>query len=468
MCFLNPPGPPFAPPAAEPFEVPGPIEAYTSDVSVTPGGTLDFHVRTDLEGSFTVRILRNGVPQSGDPVGTGTAGPHDTLPDPWVNGCGWPVAYTFQAPPSQPSGAYVAELTASGSTTRVPFAVRPCVTDARGRQAAALLKLNFNTYQAYNDWGGKSLYPSDQNPPKVTFNRPYRRWVSHQIALWEIPFLIWLESQGLAVDCCTDVDLHRGDPLLDPSAYKLILSVGHDEYWSKEMRDAVEGFVAAGGNAAFFSGNVCWWQTRFEDDARTLVCYKYKNSNERETADPLVGIDNSRVTTHWWNAPVCRPESQMTGVSFLKGAAWAETDPALPRPVVPYIVKAADHPVFYGTGLANGSPFGGEDPANPILGYETDAVYYPEPRDSACGLSADQGTPDNFLVLASADLSGWMCPPEVPPGDCNRKPGMATMGIYQYGGTVFTAATVDWAKGLNDPKVATITRNVLSLLGLDP
>jgi hypothetical protein len=43
------------------------------------------------------------------------------------------------------------------------------------------------------------------------------------------------------------------------------VSVGHDEYWSAGMRDAVEAHVARGGGAAFFSGNVAYWRIRYED-----------------------------------------------------------------------------------------------------------------------------------------------------------------------------------------------------------
>ena len=58
-------------------------------------------------------------------------------------------------------------------------------------------------------------------------------------------------------------------------SYRLVLSVGHDEYWSSPMRDHLESFIANGGNVAFFSGNTCWWQVRSEDDDRAIICYKY-------------------------------------------------------------------------------------------------------------------------------------------------------------------------------------------------
>ncbi|WP_322749960.1 MULTISPECIES: N,N-dimethylformamidase beta subunit family domain-containing protein [unclassified Frankia] len=84
-------------------------------------------------------------------------------------------------------------------------------------------------------------------------------------------------------------------------AYQVLVCVGHDEYWTAEMRDTAEQFLAAGGNIAFLTGNTCWWQFRLEDDGRTFVCH-------RDAAeDPLTGIDNARVTVEWSSAPVNRP-----------------------------------------------------------------------------------------------------------------------------------------------------------------
>ena len=44
--------------------------------------------------------------------------------------------------------------------------------------------------------------------------------------------------------------------------HRLFLSAGHDEYWSWGMRETLDAFTDAGGNAAIFSGNTCFWQVR--------------------------------------------------------------------------------------------------------------------------------------------------------------------------------------------------------------
>ena len=73
-----------------------------------------------------------------------------------------------------------------------------------------------------------------------------------------------------------------------------------------EMRDRVERFVAAGGNAAFLSGNTCWWQVRFEDNDQTIVCFKNRE------IDPVAQTDPTRTTVHWHEAPVNRPANSLT------------------------------------------------------------------------------------------------------------------------------------------------------------
>ena len=69
---------------------------------------------------------------------------------------------------------------------------------------------------------------------------------------------MWAEENGYKIDYAVNSDLEFNPELLD--YYRLVLSVGHDEYWSTPMRDNLEAFIADGGNVAFFSGNTCCWQ----------------------------------------------------------------------------------------------------------------------------------------------------------------------------------------------------------------
>ena len=111
---------------------------------------------------------------------------------------------------------------------------------------------------------------------------------------WERPFLRWAEEQGFGVDVAISQDLEQHPEVLE--GHQLYASVGHDEYWSWGMRDALDGFTDAGGNAAIFSGNTCFWQVRFEDDHRAMRCYKYLADE-----DPVVGTPDERFLSGVWS-----------------------------------------------------------------------------------------------------------------------------------------------------------------------
>jgi hypothetical protein len=336
--------------------------------------------------------------------------------------------------PEWSSSLYRIEL---GDGCDVYFVVR---AERPGAVSKVLVSIPFITWQAYNNSRvpGAGLYLAEDpdRAVRVSFDRPGGGPAGH----WEEPFLRWFAEQGYRFEFCSNIDLHRDADLL--SHYQLLISVGHDEYWTAEMRDAVESFVEAGGNAAFFGGNTCWWQVRLEDDARTLVCYR------DAWADPMSRRDPRRVTVEWSSAPVLRPENSMTGVSYRRGAGCWENMQAMAA--ASYTLHFADHWAFADSGLKHGDKF-----ARGAIGYETDAADF-EMYDGIPWATGRDGTPSEFTILATADLRAW-----APFG----KAGYATMGTFAAGaGTVFNVATVGWAQALGDPTVSRITRNVVDRL----
>ena len=103
-----------------------------------------------------------------------------------------------------------------------------------------LMAQTVNTYQAYNPWGGKSLYGTIANRSdtankamKVSFDRPYFGEQSNGASAffsWEYGMLQWLERGGYDISYATNVDVDADANLL--LSHKVFLSVGHDEYWS--------------------------------------------------------------------------------------------------------------------------------------------------------------------------------------------------------------------------------------------
>ncbi|SEH02909.1 hypothetical protein SAMN05444920_13121 [Nonomuraea solani] len=320
------------------------------------------------------------------------------------------------------------------------------VVRASAPASPVVVAIPFPTWEAYNRPGvpGEGLYQSEQpdRAVKVSFDRP---GAGPQVEEWELGLLRWLGPSGYAVDYCSGLDLHGGLDLL--SRYRLLVINGHDEYWSWEMRDAVEAFARGGGNIAIFSGNTCWWQVRFEDDLRTMVCYR------DAVADPLARTDPGRTTVEWPSDPVNRPENTLTGLTFRNGAGcWVDSRVMSQES---YTARFTDHWVYTGTGLRDGDTFG-----RGALGYETDAADL-EWLDGVPRATGRDGTPPSFVVLATADLSHWRR---------YGRGGAATMGVHRLGaGTVFNAGTINWGNTLAaDPVLARITRNVLDRLSGPP
>jgi hypothetical protein len=427
---------------------------YANRLSCVAGEKISFHLSSSSD-SVSMEIERVGA--TNDKVferADIACGAHPIPDRASSHGCEWPATFTITIPADWKSGCYIATVTTKDQEARgtVLFVVRSAQP---GKHARILLQLATNTYNAYTNWGGHSLYSYHDRDGlqghRVSFDRPLTSLYSR----WELPFVKWAETNGYVIDYAINSDLEFHPEIL--KHYRLVLSVGHDEYWSSPMRDSLENYVADGGNVAFFSGNTCCWQVRSEDNGRALTCWK-----QWYNADPLYRRGDHRLlSTAWSHHLVERPENQLTGVGFLWGGYHRSHGQFMDGPAS-FRVNRPDHWLFEGTDLKRDDRFGGKDT---IVGYEcdgcemtwTDGLPFPTYRD---------GTPESFMILAS-------CPARWAPGDCywyDRFPkdrvGAAVLGIYTRSGTVVTAGTTDWSHGLtgNDPAVVRITRNVLDRL----
>lgn len=440
----------------------GAFRGYPDKQSYVPGEKLRLHTSVGVE-QFNLAIERVGRSRERVWMKHGIKGGEHSVPkNASSHGCNWPVSVEVRIPVDWRSGYYEARLSASTGgknfSTTIPFVLRSAHP---GRNSKILLQLATNTDNAYNNWGGHSLYAYNsarkEQGRRVSSHRPmpwspYKRWEAH--------FVHWAESNGYAIDYAVNNDLEFHADML--SKYRLVLSIGHDEYWSTPMRDALEGFVAGGGNAAFFSGNTCCWQVRAEDDGNALVCYKefYKD-------DPLYRQDglNPLLSTLWSHHLLDRPENEMTGVGALHGGYHRAKGQYMGGSGA-FKVHRPDHWIFAETDTEAGAELGG---AHTVVGYECDGCHF----EMKGGLPVPTGvdrTPKNFQILATA-------PAKWGPEDTLRwyerwpekQQGAACLGLYTKpgGGTVFTAGTTDWSHGLKgkpDPVVDRVTRNVLDRL----
>lgn len=167
--------------------------------------------------------------------------------------------------PAISSGVYLIE-------NKIPFIVKT-------REAVdVMIVYAVNTANAYADSGGKSLYSSDDRPATVSFHRPVPLQALSQVCLKWFPSVQNLRF-GYVAD--TDLDFFESVQLA-----KVLVIVGHSEYWTREARMNFDRFVDSGGNALILSGNTMWWQVRYSDDRTQMYCYK--DANLDPISDPLL------------------------------------------------------------------------------------------------------------------------------------------------------------------------------------
>ncbi len=480
------------------------LDGYAWPQSVLPGEEVSLHVSS--AGPFGVEVTREGGER--EVVWRADAVPGSEHPIPATasaDGCGWPATLSIPVDPGWRSGFYSARMTAADEEAHAFFAVRPATA-----RAPILLVISTSTANAYNDWGGPSLYTGGT---RVSFERPLARgflakpepavrkaeavpdrealgyfgWAGeHDLSpwsggagwwTWERPFVTWAEREGFAIDVAVSQDLETHPEVLD--GRRLLLSVGHDEYWSWGMRDTVETFLGRGGNAAFFGGNTCWWQVRFEGG--TMVCFKY-----RADEDPVVGSDEQRsLTGSWSDRRIGRSEASMTGLSFSRGG-YSRYGAGVPRASGAYTVWRPDHWAFTGTDLRYGDALG---LADAIVGYEVDGCDMTM-VDGLPVPTHEDGAPGTLEVLATAPARLWSRDEQ--PSRYAREPGElehvaaalwgefadanvhkirhnhAVVGCFTVpgGGVVFNAGCTDWTYGIEggDPIVQHVTRNILERL----
>lgn len=453
------------------------IEGYASSTSVNRGGRISLFVHTSAP-SYRIEIYRMGWYEgtgarlvSGPLVRPGVTQPMPAMDlHTGLTECSWKDPYVVTAGSKSDheewvSGVYLAKLTAGvhGAQAYIIFIVRD---DAR--PSDFLFQSSVTTYQAYNNWGGKSLYDFNSTGGRaltVSFNRPYAPSSNPAAAYgngagdfvtnnavpptdasspsgWEYNMVRWLEREGYDVSYSSNIDTHSNEHLLD--IHKGWLSVGHDEYWTWQMRTHVEAARDHGVSLAFFSGNVCYWQIRLEPSAltgeshRTIVSYK----DDALKRDPVAldGLGNRHLlTVRWRDQPVNRPEESFIGVMYDGNPVDGDI-----------VITKPDHWTMSGTDLKLG------DRLPRLLGYEADRVF--------------GDAPPGTTVLAQS------------PYQFEGQAHLAHMATYTQsnGATVFAAGTIQWSWGLDDfnapnlrvssinPQVQQMTRNVLERLRGSP
>ena len=420
------------------------IQAYASATSVTPDQRLTFYVSTQTEGTpYAISIYRlgwygglGGRLEVSQAALIGHVQGYYDLSRHLLVGCNschvdtqtglvqasWQPSYTLTVPFDWVTGVYLAKfIDANGFQTYAPF-------DVRGNIGSHYVVVTSDTtYAAYNEWGGYSLYHSSNletnEPPravKVSFDRPYTQGHgSGYVLAFEADAIHWLEHMGYDLSYLSSVDLHENPgQLLRHQAY---LSLGHDEYWTKEMRDGVENARNHGVGLAFLGADAGYWQMRFEPDGagikdRTIVCYKVLTALNDLTHDPLYGKDNSRVTTQWRDPLLNRPENALIGIMY---SNFENVKNGFPWQMSPQVQS----PLLDGTGLQPGQQYGCG-----LVGYEWDRVFN------------NGATPAGLQVLGTSYTVDYTNKPDI---------SNTTYYIAPSGALVFATGSIYWTAALD-------------------
>ena len=434
----------------------GLIEGYADTTSARSGQTVNLHVST-ASPTWHVEAYRMGF--YGGLLGR-LVWQSDELDMPWqfdapsfdrttrMHRAHLGPSTSFDIDESWPPGSYLLKLVSSeGGASYVPLTVR------RDECSASLVVVSaVTTWQAYNPWGGRSLYENFiagsrfDRSKVVSFDRPMAvsyNWGAADFLTHELPLIALIEELGIDTAYATDIDLHtsglgENDELDGVFTNRTaLLTTGHDEYYSRGMRTCLERARDAGVNLAFFGANAVYRHVRLEPNEEGQP-YRQMPNYRTLLDDPAAETDPMEATVQWRNAPLNAPESELIGVQYFAAGVTANL-----RVVNP------DNWVFAGTGARNLQSF------RRLVAIEAD------------GLGPAGREPAELEVLAS--------------GPVNYKDAVYNHAMTYYshtsGAGVFATGTIAWINALDAnewPDAATTefvrgaTSNVLRAFAAGP
>lgn len=417
---------------------------YLSQLSIAKGEKLAFYLSTS-KTFFDLNIYRLSETKTLVRTFPMLPGSIQATPDSsYTLGCRWNKNAEMTIPDDWAAGVYEADLPTSVGIKPLVFVVREKIP---GSYSKIVVNLCVNTWQAYNNWGGKSLYhfnSTDQvECPSLSFDRPFSDTTTAYYFKWPDKLVRWLAKEKILVEFCVSTDMDRDPEFMHH--YQIYITVGHDEYWSLPERDECEHLLARGGKMIVLSGNTCWWQARIDDDGRRFVCFRDPN------LDPEFPLRDSIVTALWSRPPISNPENKIIGVSSQAGG-YVNSDLLFPADsgYGGYTVFNSHHWVYRNTGVKDGDVIGFEDR---IVGYEVDGALY-KWQEGIPVVTSEDSTPRSFRILGMSPAAN----------SNNMRNGDATMGYYYTpgGGAVFNSSSINWVSGLDTNSVISqMLRNII-------
>ncbi len=387
---------------------------------------------------------------------------------------------------SWPEGDYLLRLDGVPSCAASPGRARPAryvplTVRSSTLQGRVVLVAGAMTWQAYNRWGGASLYDAEGMPgvdrsQAVSFDRPYDDgYGAGMFEIFDAPLVQLAEHDRLPLAWVTDYDLATVPGLLDGAA--AVVFGGHAEYWTAPMRRAVLDAVAAGANLAVLGANTAYWRARLAGvppgaAGRTgfrQVLPRLVVATKSAIADPLAATDPVGAMARFRDGPQPVREEDLTGMRydcFPAETSWTVADPQWWG--------------YQGTGVRRGQQLAG------VVGPEADRVFpgpdRPTPeqvvayqpylcsRDTTAHTGVYWVAPSGAAVFATGTMR-WVC--ALRPG-CTHVPDPATATILDAVTTTVLTAFSQPRAGLTHPAHDNVaqfplhTRSTTTVAGAQP
>jgi hypothetical protein len=407
-----------------PFGPTSAIEGYANPISVDKGQQVQLYVSTTAR-TFAYQVFRLGWYQGNGArlmlTSALNPGVYQSAPsvDPtthllithWID----PVALAI--PTTWVSGIYVVKLLSSQGYMRYTWFVVRDDTHPK----PILFQTSALTDEAYNYWGGLSLYEGKEADSSsyvpslkayaVSFDRPFADFDGlSYLVRWEMPLLRWMERKGYSMSYVADVDADSHPASF--ASHKLIVDAGHDEYWSQTMRQTFANERDSGTSLAFFGANDVYWRIRLASSAlgadRIIICYRVA------TLDPVNTVDPQNDTVRWRDPAINQPEDALLGEQYA----------GIIKTFAPLVLTNGAAPFLGGTGLHVGESL-------PMLvGGEFDHIALPQSP--------------SISLLADSPISCTV------PAQCQPL-SASTASLYTApsGAHVFDAGSFNWTWGLD-------------------
>ena len=377
--------------------------------------------------------------------------------------CAWHPTLTFVVPSALPTGVYIAKLSARTGQSDCLFVV------LAARPQPLVAQLPTLTYEAYNAWGGDSLYPGGADRVRITgatqgvevsYQRPYDSITgAGQFFARDVAMIRFLERYGYPVSYTTSESVDEDPGQL--TGHRALIDFGHSEYWSERQAAAFAHARNSGTSLLFFGSDTLAWRVRYAQASRgagdrgapdqTIIAYKQYTALDPDRAQPTGAFPNGGAA--------------LTGSAYLGCITPRLRQPGPPSyRYYPWFPELGPHPAWLYVRARMRSAI-----AIPgIVGYELDATTAASPRGT-------QVIGGGYAPCMGAEAG------ERRPG---RGDNLAQTTIYtaRSGALVFNTGTLGWELGLEpvpsaspdaprapNPFLVTMTRDLLArVLAMPP